>query len=138
MKPNKPTLKDFFSQFNFRLVIALAVSIIFFLCIVLVFWDLGFELPISIIYGILTLATTLWYIYVNRGIIGKIPNVEQLPSTWDKQTREAFVADMTVRRKKSKRAMLILVPMIFTFCYKILDLYLFPNFSLTKFFESLF
>ena len=138
MKPNKPTLKDFFSQVNFRLVIALAVSIIFVLCNFLVFWDLGFELPISIIYGILTLATTLWYIYVNRGIIGKIPNVEQLPSTWDKQTREAFVADMTVRRKKSKRAMLILVPMIFTFCYKILDLYLFPNFSLTKFFESLF
>lgn len=138
MKPNRPTLKDFFSQFNFRLVIALAVSIIFFLCIFLIFWDLGFELPISIIYGILTLATTLWYIYVNRGIIGKIPNAEQLPSTWDKQTREAFVADMTVRRKKSKRAMLILVPMIFIFCYKILDLYLFPNFSLTKFFESLF
>ena len=138
MKQNQQTLKQALSRFNFKLVISLAVSIIFFLGIFLVVWELGYALVISIVYGVITLVTALWYIIYNRGIIGALPNAESLPMTWDKQTREDFITDLKQRRQKSKRAMLILVPMIFTFCYKILDIYLFPDFSLTAFFESLF
>ena len=132
------SLKLALSRFNFKLVISLAVSIIFFLGVFLVVWELGYPLIISLIYGVITLAAALWYIIYNKGMIGKLPSAEQLPMTWDKQTREDFIADLEQRRKKSKRIMLILVPMIFTFCYKILDLYLFPGFSLTAFFESIF
>jgi hypothetical protein len=132
------SLKLTLSRFNFKLVISLSVSIIFFLGIFLVVWELGYPLIISLIYGVITLAAALWYIICNKGMIGALPTVEQLPTTWDKQTREDFIEDLRQRRQKSKRVMLILVPMIFTFCYKILDMYLFPNFSLTSFFESLF
>lgn len=132
------SLKLALSRFNLRLVISLSVSIIFFLGIFLVVWELGYPLIISLIYGVITLAAALWYIIYNKGMIGSIPSAEMLPTTWDKQTREDFIEDLRQRRQKSKRVMLILVPMIFTFCYKILDMYLFPNFSLTSFFESLF
>lgn len=138
MKPNKPNLKETLSRFNFKLVISLAVSIIFFLGIFLVVWEMGGEIVISIIYGVITLAAALWYIYVNKGFVGKLPNTEELPMTWDKKKREDFVADLERRRQKSKRAMLILVPMIFSFCYKLLDLYLFPTFSLSVWFSTLF
>ena len=132
------SLKLALSRFNLRLVISLSVSIIFFLGIFLAVWELGYPLVISLIYGAITLVTALWYIVYNKGMIGSIPTAEQLPTTWDKQTREDFIENLKQRRKKSKRAMLIIVPMIFTFCYKILDLYLFPDFSLTAFFEFLF
>ncbi len=126
------------SRFNFKLVIALSVSIIFFLGIFLVVWEMGHEIVISILYGVITLAATMWYIYMNKGFIGKIPSIEELPMTWDKKKREDFVADLKMRRRKSKKAMLILVPMLFSFCYKLLDLYLFPTFSLTLWFSALF
>ena len=132
----KYSLKLALSRFNFKLVISLAVSIIFFLGIFLAVWELGYPLLISLIYGVITLVSALWYIIYNKGMIGKLPDAEMLPMTWDKQTREDFLADLKKRREKSKRIMLILVPMVFTFCYKILDLYLFPDFSLTAFFES--
>ena len=132
------SLKLALSRFNFKLVISLSVSIIFFLGVFLAVWELGYPLLISLIYGVITLAVSLWYIIYNRGMIGSIPSAELLPTTWDKQTRESFIEELKRRRQKSKRAMLIIVPMIFTFCYKILDLYLFPDFSLTAFFEFLF
>ena len=138
MKPIQNSIKPTLSRFNFRLVISLAVSIIFFLGIFLVVWELGHALVISIVYGVISLVTALWYIIYNKGMIGKLPSAEQLPMTWDKQMRENFISDLEQRRAKSKRAMLILVPMIFTFCYKILDIYLFPEFSLTSFFDSFF
>ena len=138
MKPIQNSIKPTLSRFNFRLVISLAVSIIFFLGIFLVVWELGHALVISIVYGVISLVTALWYIIYNKGMIGKLPSAEQLPMTWDKQMRDNFISDLEQRRAKSKRAMLILVPMIFTFCYKILDIYLFPEFSLTSFFDSFF
>ncbi|MBO5305459.1 MAG: hypothetical protein J6B12_01725 [Clostridia bacterium] len=138
MKTNKISLRDALSRFNFRLVIALSVSIILFLSIFLVVWELGHEILISIIYGAITLAAAMWYIALNKGFIGKLPSTEDLPMTWDKKKREDFIADLEARRKKSKKAMLIIVPMIFSFCYKLLDLYLFPQFSLTVWFSTLF
>jgi len=138
MKHSKTELKAALSRFNFRLVIALAVSIIFFLSVFLVVWEMGYEIIISIVYGVITLAAAMWYTAINRGFIGKLPDVEALPATWDKQRREDFITDLKARRQKSKRAMLIIVPMIVSFCYKLLELYVFPAFPLTAWFSTLF
>ena len=125
-------------RFNFKLVLTLCACIILFLSVFLVLWDLGFEIPVSIAYGVITLITAAWYIFANRGMVGKLPKEEELPPTWDKNERQAFLEDLRARRKKTKRAMLILIPMIIVFAYKILDLYLFPDFSLTAFISLLF
>ena len=126
MKNAKISLKAALSRFNFRLVIALAVSVIFLLGIFLVVWEMGHEIVISIIYGVIALAAAIWYLLLNRGFVGKLPTAQELPPTWDKQKREDFISDLKTRRQKSKKLMLILVPMIFTFCYKLLELYFFP------------
>ena len=138
MKNTKNSLKTALSRFNFRLVIALAVSMIFFLCVFLVVWALGYEILISCIYGGITLVAALWYLIWNKGFLGKLPSAEELPITWDKKQREDFIADLHTRRKKSKILMLILVPMIFTFAYKLLELYLFPHIPLLTQFSNLF
>lgn len=135
---NKPTLKESFSRFNFKLVIALAVNIILFLGVFLVVWEMGYELVISILYGVIALAAALWYIIINKGMIGRLPTADELPPTWDKQQRQSFLDDMKARRKKSKIAMLILVPMIVTFFYQLLSLYLFPHLALTAVFAAFF
>lgn len=131
-------LEEALKRFNFKLVIALAVSIIFFLGVFLVVWDMGYEWIISGIYAVITLIAAGWYIFTNRGILGKLPGQEELPATWDRKQREDFLTDLKHRRQKSKKAMVIILPMIVVFLYKILDLYLFPNFSLTLFFSTLF
>ena len=126
MKDPKIALKAALSRFNFRLVISLAVSVILFLGIFLVVWELGGEILISCIYGTITLIVALWYIILNRGLVGKLPSPEELPLTWDKKQREDFIANLAARRQKSKKLMLILVPMIFSFCYKLLELFALP------------
>ena len=126
MKDPKIALKAALARFNFRLVIALAVSVILFLTVFLVVWELGGEIIISGIYGLITLVAALWYIALNKGFMGKIPTPEELPQTWDKKRREDFIADLKARRQKSKKLMLILVPMLFSFCYKLLELFAFP------------
>ncbi len=113
---------DIWKRVPVKYVIALAVNFILFLGIFLVAWDNGIELVISFIYGGITLAVALYYIIYNRGIIGKLPSCDELPVTWDKVTREAFLEDLRTRRKKSKWAMTILIPMIFVFGYKMLDI----------------
>ncbi len=110
-----------------KLVIALAVNFILLLGVFLVAWENGIELVISFIYGGITLAVALYYIIYNHGIIGKLPSYDELPVTWDKATREAFLEDMKIRRQKSKWAMTILIPMIFVFGYKMLDITLFSK-----------
>ena len=126
MKDLKISLKAALSRFNFRLVIALAVSTVFFLCTFLVVWTLGFEILISIIYGGITLLVALWYLIWNKGFIGKLPSADELPLAWDKKQREDFVADLKARRQKSKKLMLILIPMLVTFTYKLLELFVLP------------
>jgi hypothetical protein len=138
MKNAKFSLKAALSRFNFRLVIALAVSIIFFLGIFLVVWEMGYEILISCIYGAITLIAALWYMILNKGFVGKLPSAEELPLTWDKKTREDFIKDLKARRQKSKKLMLILVPMLFTFTYKLLELYVFPHLAIFTWFSAFF
>ena len=75
---------------------------------------------------------------MNKGVVGRLPTAEDLPATWDKRKREEFLTDLKARRQKSKKAFLILVPMIFTFFYKLLDIYVFPRLALTAWFATLF
>lgn len=138
MKTDKPNLKQALSRFPLKLVLALAVSTLLFLGVFLVVWELGYEIVVSIVYGVITLAVALWYIAANKGFVGKLPSIEDLPVTWDKKQKESFLADLRERRKKSKKLMLILLPMLASFCYKLLDLYVFPAFSFADFFSKLF
>lgn len=133
MKISKKELQARLSRFNFRLVIALAVSTILFLGTFLVVWELGHEILISGIYGGIALVAALAYTLINKGFLGRLPTAEELPTTWDKKKREDFLGDLLARRKKSKKLLLILLPMLVTFAYKLLELYFFP--LLTAFFS---
>ncbi len=124
-KPNP--FFDIWKRVPVKLVIALSVNFILFLGVFLVAWDNGLELIISGIYGVITLAAALYYITYNRGVLGKLPTEEALPVTWDKATRTAFLEDLRVRRQKSKWIMTILIPMIFVFAYKMLDIAVFSK-----------
>ena len=74
-----------------------------------------------VIYSVLILAAALWYISYNRGVLGKI-SPEMLPTEWDEGQKKSFMDEYYERRKNSKWALMLLVPLIATFFFEILDI----------------
>ena len=124
---NKPDLKLALGRFNFRLVSTLAGLIIIFIAAFKLLENLGLYLFGVILYSAITLVVALWYIIYNKGSTSGKVTPEMLPLEWSLAEKQAFIDDLAARRKRSKWALLILIPMILVFGLEMLELYVLPS-----------
>ena len=85
------------------------------------------HLAATAIYTTITLSVALWYIIYNKGMITGRLTPEMLPAEWSSAQKQALIEELARRRKKSKWALLILIPMIAVFAFEILEIYFFPT-----------
>lgn len=123
---NTPKLGDVLKRFNFRLAASLAALIILFIAVFRLLKLYGLYLFAIILYSAVTLAVAIYYIIYNRGVISGKVTPDMLPAEWSAAQKQALIDDLAARRKKSKWALLILLPMIIVFAFELLELYFFP------------
>lgn len=113
-------------KFNFGLAGALLLLCALAIAVFRVFKELGWVsyLVVLIVYGVISLVMGLWYVIRNRGFVGKKITEDMLPSEWDEEEKENFLNDLNERRKKSKWMMLVIIPMIATFLFEAVDVYM--------------
>lgn len=126
---NKPNLKQAFGRFNVRLALTLSALIIAFLALFKLLKNLDMYLFAVVLYSAVTLAVALWYIIYNKGNVSGKVTPDMLPAEWNADQKQSFLDDLAARRKKSKWALLILIPMIVVFGFEMLELYIFPPMS---------
>ena len=80
------------------------------------------------VYSLITLVAALWYISCNKGLVGTKVTPDLLPESWSEEEKEAFMADYRERREKSKKLLVILLPMIATFFFEAIDIYFLQGF----------
>ena len=123
---NKPTLGQAFRGFNIRLALTLSALILVFLATFKLMKSLDLYLVAITLYTAITLAVALWYIIYNKGSVSGPITPGMLPADWSADQKQAFIDDLLARRKRSKWALLILIPMIVVFGFELLELYIFP------------
>ena len=89
--------------------------------------SVGAYIAVIAVYSVITLVAALWYIVYNRGLAGTRLTSDMLPKEWSAEEKEKFMNDYRARREKSKKALIILIPMIATFLFEVLDIYLFRS-----------
>ena len=112
--------------FHYKLAAKLAGLIILFLAIfrLLKLYDL--YLFAIVLYTSVTLGIAIYYIVYNRGVLTEKITPEMLPPEWSAEKKQAMIDDIALRRKRSKWAQLILIPMVLVYIFEILELYVFP------------
>ena len=80
------------------------------------------------VYSLITLVAALWYISCNKGLVGTKVTPDLLPESWSEEEKEAFMAEYRERREKSKKLLVILLPMIATFFFEAIDIYFLQGF----------
>ena len=86
-------------------------------------FSLSAYVAVIAVYSVLTLAAAIWYISLNRGLINYRLTADMLPKEWSDEKKKAFMADHAVRKEESKKALIILVPMIAAFFVEVIDIY---------------
>ena len=119
-------LRETLRRFNVRLVLTLSALIIVALAVFRLLKTLDLYIPAIIIYTAITLAVAFYYIIYNKGNVSGKVTPDMLPLDWSTAQKQAFIEDLAQRRKKSKWALLVLIPMIIVSAFEILDLYFFP------------
>ncbi len=79
---------------------------------------------VMVTYMILLLGFILAYFIYNRFLYRKSLTPEQLPDSMSQEEKEAFLADGRARLEKSKWMMLIIFPLVFTFLFDAIDLFI--------------
>ena len=123
---NKPDLKQALRRCNVRLALTLSALVIIALAAFKLLKNLDLYLFAVILYTAITLVTALWYIIYNKGNVSGKVTPDMLPAEWSADQKQGFLDDLAARRKKSKWALLILIPMIVVFGFEMLELYIFP------------
>lgn len=108
--------------FNFKLLALLALNTVLFFGI----YELGnhFEFyPIFWIYFALTLGFTAAYFIYNRGFVREKVTPEMLPEDWSAEKKCEFFDDRDRRKKRSKWMLLIIIPLILTLVFDMVNLF---------------
>ena len=115
-------------RFPFLLILETVVSITVIFMIYEVFVvSLGVQ-PLFWVYYVATLALALVYILYNHGITKKV-TPEMLPTDMTEAEKDAFIADVEKRKRRSRFLLILLAGFIFTFAYDVLQLFL-PDYLL--------
>ena len=125
----KDALKKSFSEFNWNLLGRLA----FYFIIIFGLYQLGLKLgelynPIIITAVVVTyvIATTILaavFIIMNRGVSNDIPTKEQLRDDMSDEEKEKFITDLIESKRKAKKSLLVLIPLIFTLLFDMVYLF---------------
>jgi len=83
---------------------------------------------VMISYLVLTLGFTLGYLIYNRFLYRKGLTPEQLPADWSEERKTAFLEDGNRRLEKSKWMMTIIFPLIITFLFDAIHLFIVDSF----------
>ena len=111
-------------RFNFRLAGGMLALSIIAIVIFRTMKEISVQAYVAaiVIYSLITLVTAMWYIFFNRGMLGKLTS-DMLPEEWDEAQKKSFMNEYYERRRKSKWAIILLVPMIATFFFELIDIY---------------
>lgn len=125
----KNAVKKSFAEFNWRLFGKLILSFV----IIFSLYQLGLKLGelynptiITVVVVTYVIATTILavaFIIMNKGVSNDIPTKEQLRDDMSDEEKEKFIADLTESRKKAKKLLLVLIPLIFTLLFDMLYLF---------------
>ena len=109
-----------------RHMILLIANTIFFILIYYLVPLLGFRyMPLVYLVGGAALA--FWFVIYNRGFRTRGKTPDMLPEELPLAEREEMIADGERRFKKSRWALTILLPIIFTFLFDIIYLFMVPE-----------
>ena len=125
MNTKQPSPKNNRNQ-NLRLVVLLIAMIILFIAVFRLLKTYELFIVAVILYTVIGLAAALYYIIYNRGVISGRITPEMLPKEWSPEQKQAMVDDIAARRRRSKWAILVFVPVIATVCFELLESYFFP------------
>ena len=125
----KNAVKKSFAEFNWKLFGKLILSFV----IIFSLYQLGLKLGelynptiITVVVVTYVIATTILavaFIIMNKGVSNDIPTKEQLRDDMSDEEKEKFIADLTESRKKAKKLLLVLIPLIFTLLFDMLYLF---------------
>ena len=125
----KNALKKSFGELNWRLLGRLALSFV----IIFGLYQLGLKVadytrnPVIVDVLVITyvVATTVigsTFIILNRGVSNDVPTKDQLKDTMTDEEKEKFIENLVNSRKKAKKLLLVLIPLVFTLLFDMLYL----------------
>ena len=110
-------------RFPLLLILGIIVSTTVIFAIYEVFVvTLGIQ-PLFWVYYVATLVLALVYILYNHGITKKVTR-DMLPSEMTEEEKDAFLADVERRKRRSRILLVLLIGFVFTFAYDVLQLFL--------------
>mgnify|MGYP001203520548 CR=1 FL=1 len=122
-------------KFNFRLLFILVCNTILIFSIYRIGVHYEFVPMIWIYFGV-TFALSLAYIIYNRGLSRRNITPDMLPDNWSAVEKQKFFDEDKAWREKSKWMLTIIIPLIFTFMFEMIDLYFIDYFK--NLFPSMF
>ena len=87
-----------------------------------------YSFVVMILYMALLLGFLLAYFIYNRFLYRKNLTPDQLPDTMSPEEKETFIADGRERLEKSRWMMLIIFPLVLTFLFDAVDLFILDQF----------
>lgn len=128
----KTQLKKSLKAFNYKLALKLLISFVivfsvYQLCIQIAA-KTGILLIQDITLALYTGATTVLaaaFIIMNRGVSNDIPTPEQLPRDWTDRRKKEFIENYAASKKKAKKLLIVLIPLLFTLLIDVVYLFYF-------------
>lgn len=115
--------------FNWRLLLTLVINTAVIFAIYRI--AIGFEwFPVVMwVYLIATAGLAIGYTVYNRGFSRRGITADMLPDAMSAEEKCEFVADGERRARRSKWMLTLLIPLILTFAYDLLELFVFDYFT---------
>ena len=118
--------------FNWKLLLTLVVNTAVVFSIYRVAMNYSWFKIVLGIYLFAAAGLAIGYTLYNRGFSRRGVTADMLPDTMSAEQKCEFIADGELRMKKSKWMLTLLIPLLLTFTYDLLELFVF------SYFESLF
>ena len=133
----KEAVKKSFREMNWKTIIKLvllfAVSYGFYQFVLQMAEPYGLPIYNKVCAAVVTvyvLAVTVLgviYIILNKGISNDIPTKDQLRDDWDNKTKEKYIEDLIKSKKKARKLLYFIAPLVFTLLLDMLYLMFFAK-----------
>lgn len=80
-------------------------------------------IPIMWIYYITLIVLSAVFLFMNRGVSRKPPELSALPSDWNDEKKAAYITDLTESKRRAKFLLIFIIPLLFNFLYETLYLF---------------
>lgn len=117
-------LKEHLKKIKWKLVLQLVISFIIIISIYQTALSFQFA-PIMPIYYVILIVSILAFLWFNKGINRKLVQREQLPVEWSDSEKDRFLIKQIRDKNISKKILLIIIPLLFTFAIDVVYLFYF-------------